>query len=78
MPPLSSRDRPALEVALSRDARRPGDHGWHSDTSQTGWEMLFGDGAWHAVDVCAWWTDDHGREVVQVYWYAEYSTWIEA
>jgi hypothetical protein len=74
MPP-SPRNRPALEVARSRDSRRPGDHGWHRDESETGWEMMFGDGGWRLVDVRAWWTDDRGRDVVQIYWAAELSTW---
>ena len=73
MPP-SPRNSPALEVALSRDTRRPGDHGWHRDESETGWEFLFGDHAWHRVDVRAWWTDDRGRDVVQIYWHAEMDT----
>jgi hypothetical protein len=76
MPP-SPRNSPALEVALSRDTRRPGDHGWHRDESETGWEMIFGDRRWHQVDVRAWWTDDRGRQVVQIEWHAELSTWGE-
>lgn len=77
MPP-SFRNRPALEPARSSDTRRPGDHGWRRDESETGWEFLFGDGQWRHVDVRAWWADDRGREIVQCYWHAEGSTWSEA
>lgn len=73
MPP-SPRNSPALEAARPGDTTRR-DTGWHRDESETGWEMLFGDGGWHPVDVRAWWTDDRGRQVVQAYWTAEYSTW---
>lgn len=73
MPP-SPRNSPALEVARPGDTTRR-DTGWHRDDSATGWEMLFGDHEWHPVDVRAWWTDDCGREVVQIYWHAEMSTW---
>ena len=44
MPPFDPKLRPALEAALSRDTKRPGDHGWHRDASEAGWEMIFGDG----------------------------------
>src|ERR1700733_1071044 len=73
MPP-SPRNSPALEVALSRDTTRR-DTGWHRDESKTGWEFLFGDGQWRPVDVRAWWTEDGWRDVVQIYWTAEHSTW---
>lgn len=73
MPP-SPRSRPDLEVALSRDTRRPGDHGWRSGNREP-WEFLFGDGEWRPVEVLAWWIDDHGQNVVQVEFRAELSTW---
>lgn len=72
MPP-SPRNSPALEAAKPGDTTRR-DTGWHRDESETGWEMLFGDGEWHPVDVRAWWTDDRGRDVVQIEWRAELST----
>jgi hypothetical protein len=40
--------------------------------------MLFGDGTWRAVEVIGWWTDDHGRRIVQVEWRAEHSTWNDS
>jgi hypothetical protein len=73
MPP-SPRNSPALEVALSRDTRRPGDHGWRAGNREP-WEFLFGSGEWRDVTVRAWWADDRGREVVQVSWHAEMDTW---
>jgi hypothetical protein len=76
MPP-SPRNRPALEVAKPGDTTRR-DGGWHRDESETGWEALFGDGQWHPVDVRAWWEDDRGRAVVQLYWHAEMDTFGEA
>jgi hypothetical protein len=75
--PPSPRNSPALGVAKPGDTTRR-DTGWHRDDSETGWVMLFGDGQWHPVDVRAWWADDRGRQVVQVAWHAEMSTWIEA
>lgn len=75
MPP-SPRNRPTLKVAKPDDTTRR-ETGWHRDESDTGWEMLFGDGHWHPVDVRAWWTDDRGRSVVQIEWTAEMSTWGE-
>jgi hypothetical protein len=73
MPP-HPRNRPALEAALSRDTRRPGDHGWRSGNREP-WLFLFGGGSWLPVEVLAWWEDDHGRTVVQVEYHAELSTW---
>jgi hypothetical protein len=40
--------------------------------------FLFGDGYWHPVSVRARWRDRHGREVVQVEWSADGSTWGES
>lgn len=77
MPP-SPRNSPALEVARPGDTTTGRDHGWHRDTSETGWEMIFGDGQWHPVDVRAWWADDRGRDVVAIEWHAELSTWCES
>jgi hypothetical protein len=76
MPP-SPRNSPALKVALSRDTKRAGDHGWQ-DGKRERRLLLFGDGAWHPVEVLAWWTDDHGRQVVQVEWHAELDTFGES
>jgi hypothetical protein len=73
MPP-SPRNSPALTPTESRDTTRE-NIGWHRDESPTGWEMLFGDGEWHSVDVRAWWLDDRGRQVVQIEWFAELTTW---
>jgi hypothetical protein len=74
MPPRDPRLRPALERAL------PGDSGifdgYRDDNSP--WRFLFGDGEWHPVSVRAWWTDRHGRTVVQVEWHAAGSTWEES
>ena len=74
MPP-HPRNRPALEVALPGDARRPGDHGWR-DGKREPWLFLFGEGPddWRPVTVRAWWTDDLGRSVVSVEWHAEMDT----
>jgi hypothetical protein len=77
MPP-HPRNRPALEVARPGDTTAGRDHGWHRDTSETGWEMIFGDRHWHPVDARAWWTDDRGRRVVQIYWHAELDTFGES
>lgn len=75
MPP-SPRNSPALTTARPGDTTRR-DTGWHRDESATGWEFLFGDHEWRPVDVRARWTDDRGREVVQIEWHAEHSTWDE-
>lgn len=75
MPP-SPRNRPALKIAKPGDTTRR-ETGWHRDESDSGWEMLFGDGRWRLVDVRAWWEDDRGRLVVQVEFFAELSTWGE-
>jgi hypothetical protein len=40
--------------------------------------FLFGDGEWHPVSARAWWTDRHGRGVVQVEWHADGSTYEES
>lgn len=75
MPPRDPKDRPALDRALPADS--PGrDPGYRSDNSP--WEFVFGDGEWHPVTVIAWWTDRHRRQVVQVEWHAEGSTWEES
>lgn len=75
MPPRDPKLCPALEVALPSDS--PGrDPGYRSDSSP--WEFLFGDGEWHQVRVVAWWTDRHGRQVVQIEWHAANSTWEES
>jgi hypothetical protein len=67
MPP-DYRDQPDLEVASPRDSAPGRDHRWR-DGHRHRWLFVFGDGREHPVTVRAWWTDDHGREVVQVeYW----------
>lgn len=74
MPPRDLRLCPALEVALPADS--PGhDPSYRPD--RTLWEFLFGDGGWHTVTAVAWWTDRHGRPVVQIEWHAASSTWEE-
>lgn len=75
MPPRDPRLRPALERALPSGS--PGrDPGYREDRSP--YLFLFGDGGWHPVQARAWWRDKHGREVVQVEWSADGSTWGEA
>ena len=75
MPPRDPRLCPALERALPADS--PGhDPGYRADCSP--WEFLFGDGRWHRVSVRAWWRDRHSRDVVQIEWYADGSTWGES
>ena len=74
MPPRDPRLCPALERALPGDS--PGrDPGRRPDNSP--WLFLFGDHEWHRVTARAWWTDRHGREVVQVEWHADGSTFEE-
>jgi hypothetical protein len=72
MPPRDPRLCPALERALPADSLG-GDPGYRPDRSP--WLFLFGDGEWHPVSVRAWQRDRHGREVVQVEWSADGSTW---
>ncbi len=72
MPPRDPRLCPALDRAMPADdvpgtARVPE---WPER-----WLVLFGSGEWHPVRVRAWWTDRHGRRVVQVEWHADGSTW---
>lgn len=75
MPPRDPRLCPALERALPADS--PGrDPGWR-DGLGLPWRFLFGDHEWHPVSVRGWWTDRRGREVVQVEWHADGSTWEE-
>jgi hypothetical protein len=74
VPPRDPRLRPALERALP--AGSPGhDPGCRSDRSP--WLFLFGDGEWHRVTVRAWWRDCLGRQVVQIEWHINGSTWEE-
>ena len=75
MPP-SPRNSPALEVASPRDTSAGRDHRWRPGNRDR-WEFKFGDGEWRPARVLAWWVDDHGRQVVQVEWFAELSTWQE-
>ena len=75
MPPRDPRFCPALERALPVDS--PGrDPGYRSD--QSPYLFLFGDGEFHPVTVVAWWTDRHGRWVVQVNWHIDGSTYDES
>jgi hypothetical protein len=74
MPPRDAKPCPALERAL------PGDSGIFDGyrDDQSPWRFLFGDGEWGLVSVRAWWNDRHGRQVVQVEWSADGSTWGES
>jgi hypothetical protein len=75
MPPRDPRLCPALERALPADS--PGrDPGYRDDRSP--WLFLFGDRQWHPVTVVAWWTDRHSREIVQIEWHIDGSTWDES
>ena len=74
MPPRYPRERPALETASPADSAPGRDHDWRDGFNHR-WLMLFGDGEEHPVTVRAWWTDDRGREIVQVeFWDAERMT----
>lgn len=76
MPPRDPRLCPALERALPADS--PGrDPGWR-DGLNLPWRFLFGDGEWHVVRARAWWTDRHGRAVVEIEWHAAGDTWNES
>ena len=71
MAPRDPRLRPALEVAHPADS--PGHAAdWREDRSR--WLMVFGDGREHPVTARAWWSDRHGRPVVQVEYFAEMGT----
>lgn len=75
MPPRDPRLCPALERALPADS--PGrDPGYRDDRSP--WLLLFGDREWHPVTVVAWWTDRHGKGVVQIEWHIDGSTYDES
>lgn len=72
MPPRDPRLCPALEAALP--AGSPGSAGgYRPDRSR--WLVLFGDGEEHPVTARGWWTDRHGRAVVQVEWSIATETW---
>lgn len=75
MPPRDPKQCPALERALPADS--PGRDPGHRDDNSP-WLFLFGSGEWHPVSVRGWWTDRHGRQVVQVEWHADGSTWEES
>ena len=61
--PLLPRDTPGLQRAIPTDS--PGDSGTHRSVRDL-WEVPFRDGTWRTVEVRAWWTDRHGRWVIQV------------
>lgn len=71
MPPRDPRLRPALERALPCDSGTF--RGYRADGGRL--LVLFGDREWHPVRVLARWTDRQGREVVQIEWTADASTW---
>lgn len=75
MPPRDPRLCPALERAMPSDAV-PGSAVVCSPPDRL--EVLFGDGSWHPVSVRARRRDRCGREVVQIEFCAEGSTWGEA
>jgi hypothetical protein len=74
MPPRDPRLCPALDRAL------PGDSGIFLGyrTDDAPWRFLFGDGEEHPVTVRAWWLDKYGRQVVQIEWSIDGSTWSES
>jgi len=76
MPPRDPRLCPALEVARPGDS--PGRDPGYRDGENAPWDFLFGDHEWHRVSVRAWWRDRLGREVVQIEWHADGSTWEES
>lgn len=75
MPPRDPKLCPDLERALPRDALEAGDPAAEYRRDRSPWEFLFGDGEWHRVTVRSWRLDKLGRQVVQVEWRAESSTW---
>ena len=73
MLPGDPRLRPALERAIPADTVP-------DDTFRLEGipcDVLFGDGRWHPARLVARWRDRNGREVVQIEWFAELSTWTE-
>ena len=72
MPPRDHRLRPAR--ALPRDSGTF--RGYRADGGRL--LVLFGDHEWHPVRALARWTDRQGREVVQLEWFADASTWQES
>jgi hypothetical protein len=75
MPPRDPRLCPALEVARPVDP--PGRDPGCRDGGNSPRLFLFGDGEWHRVSVRAWWHDRYGRQVVQVEFHADGSTYEE-
>jgi hypothetical protein len=76
MPPRDPKLCPALERALPRDS--PGRDPGRRDGLNLPWDLVFGDHEWHRVRARAWWTDRLGREVVEIEWHADGSTWGES
>jgi hypothetical protein len=74
MPPSDARLCPALERAMPADSAAYSDWRRRGDTR----EALFGDDAWHAVQVVAEWLDSRGRLVVQLDWGTADGRWRES
>jgi hypothetical protein len=62
---------PALERAWPADGVQAGT--WHQEGIPC--DVLFRDGEWHPASLIARWRDQHGREVLQLEWFAELDVW---
>jgi hypothetical protein len=66
-----ARLRPALERAWPADGVQDGT--WRQEGIPC--DALFRDGQWHPAWLVARWLDGHGREAVQLEWFAEMDAW---